>query len=48
MKTYEELMKELKQAQTDKKRQQIKEQLLALKTYNDAYIYNKKEMDRLS
>lgn len=48
MKTYEELIEELKNAETEKQKLAIKEQLLALKTYNDAYTYNREEMELLS
>lgn len=48
MKTYEQLIEELKTAKTDQERQHIKEQIIAIKTYNDAYTFNAKEMKLLS
>jgi len=48
MKRYDELMKALKEAKTEEEKRIIKIKIKALKTYEDAYKYNAKEMELLS
>lgn len=48
MNRYDELIEQLKNAQTEKEKQEIAIQIKALKIYEDAYRYNAKEMERLS
>lgn len=49
MNRYDELIEHLKNAQTEKEKQEeIAIQIKALKIYEDAYRYNAKEMERLS
>jgi hypothetical protein len=48
MKSYDELMVELKKATDQKQKEEIIIQIKALKAYEDAYKYNAKEMELLS
>lgn len=48
MTRYEELIEQLKLAKTDAEKEEIAIQIKALKTYEDAYRYNAKEMELLS
>lgn len=48
MTRYEELIAQLKAAQTESEKQNIAVKIKALKVYEDAYKYNAKEMERLS
>lgn len=48
MERYDELMEQLKQATTEEEKQSIIIKIKALKTYEDAYKYNAKEMELLS
>ena len=48
MSKYEKLIEELKKATTDEEKRKIEAKILAIKAYNDAYMYNPKEMDLLS
>lgn len=48
MTRYDELIKQLKSAKTESEKEEIAVQIKALKTYEDAYRYNAKEMELLS
>ena len=48
MKRYDELMAALKQATTEEEKKIIMIKIKALKTFEDAYKYNAKEMELLS
>lgn len=48
MKRYDELIERLKAAQSEAEKEKIAIQIKALKTYEDAYRYNAKEMELLS
>lgn len=48
MTRYDELMNALKKAKTKEEKQDLIIKIKALKTYEDAYKYNAKEMEILS
>lgn len=48
MTRYDELMAQLKKALTEAEKEELAAQIKALKTYEDAYKYNAKEMELLS